>query len=185
VPIIQFLLVEHCSLPHVTTFAADVRSGSLSDRVSRALDLHPCDLLFVHRDADSGPASDRDTEIRAALSFNGNPPAIVLVPVRMTETWLLVDELAIRRASGNLSGTSELGLPQHSRLEKQADPKTVLFGALQRASGLGQHRLRRFDLNQARRQVSGFMEDHSILRALPSFVHFETQVKEFFSRRSS
>lgn len=179
-PIIEFLLDEHCRLPHVTTFAADVPSGSLGDRVHLALDLCPCDLLFVHRDADGGPVSDRETEIRAALNLNGNPTAILLVPVRMTETWLLVDEMAIRRASGNVSGTLELGLPAHSKLEKQSDPKGMLFSALQKASGLGPQRLRRFDSNQARRQVSGFMEDRSVLRALPSFVHLETQVRDFF-----
>lgn len=181
VPLIEFLLDEHCRLPHVTTFAADVPTGSLGDRIQRALDLYPCDLLFVHRDADSGPVSDRETEIRTALKLNGSPSAILLVPVRMTETWLLVDEMAIRRASGNLSGTLELGLPAHSKLEKHSDPKGLLFSALQKASGLGPQRLRRFDLNQARRQVSGFMDDRSVLRALPSFVHFETQVRDFFS----
>lgn len=182
VPLIEFVLDEHCGIPHLTTFASDSLAGSLRDRVARALTLHPCDLLFVHRDADRAPASQREEEIRAAIQLVGAPAAVCLIPVRMTEAWLLVDELAIRRASGNTSGQTSLGLPSITRLEAITDPKNTLFAALERASELGPNRLRRFDRNQARRQVSGFMEEPSVLRKLPSFVHFEEQVRDFFRR---
>lgn len=182
VPLIEFVLDEHCATPHLTTFADDLPSGPLRDRVARALALHPCDLLFVHRDADRALVSQREDEIRAAVRATGSPTAICLIPVRMTEAWLLVDELAIRRASGNTAGSASLGLPAMGRLEAQADPKGLLFAALEKASELGPHRLRRFDRNQARRQISGFMDDPSVLRKLPSFVHFESQVRDFFLR---
>ncbi len=185
VPLIEFVLDEHCSVPHVTTFASDSLGGPLRDRVARALALYPCDLLFVHRDADRAQVSHRETEIRAAIQLVGAPAAVCLVPVRMTEAWLLVDEMAIRRAAGNTSGTANLGVPSIARLEAQPDPKAVLFAALERASELGPNRLRRFDRNQARRQVSGFMGNLSLLRGLPSFVHFESQVRNFFVARSS
>ena len=182
VPLIEFVLDEHCNIPHLTTFADDLPSGPLRDRVARALALHPCDLLFVHRDADRDLVSRREEEIRAAVRATGSPTAICLIPVRMTEAWLLVDELAIRRASGNTAVSASLGLPAIGRLEAQADPKGLLFAALEKASELGPHRLRRFDRNQARRQISGFMDDPSVLRKLPSFVHFESQVRDFFLR---
>ena len=180
VPLIEFVLDEHCGIPHVTTFASDLPSGSLRDRVARAVALYPCDLLFVHRDADRESVFRREEEIHAAVGLNGSPTAICLIPVRMTEAWLLVDAMAIRRASGNTSGTANLGIPPLAKLEAQTDPKGLLFAALEKASELGPHRLHRFDRNRARRQVSGFMEDPSVLRRLPSFVHFESQVREFF-----
>lgn len=180
VPLIEFVLDEHCSVPHVTTFATDSIAGPLRDRVARALDLYPCDLLFVHRDADRAPVAEREAEIRAAVRMVGAPVAVCVIPVRMTEAWLLVDEMAIRRAAGNVAGTANLGIPPRARLELQADPKGILFGALERASEWGANRLRRFDRNKARRQVSGFMDDPSVLRTLPSFVLFEDQVRDFF-----
>lgn len=182
IPLIEFVLDEHCRIPHVTTFAANLPSGRLHERVAQALILHPCDLLFVHRDADRESVSQREGEIRDAVRRINASTTICLIPVRMTEAWLLVDEMAIRRASGNTSGTAQLELPPVSRLEAQADPKSLLFAALEKASELGPHRLRRFDRYQARRQISGFMDNHSVLRSVPSFVHFETQVRDFFVR---
>lgn len=181
IPFIEFVLDEYCDVPHVTTFASNLPTGSLQERVACALFLYPCDLLFVHRDADRTPVFLREEEIRLAVRTTRAPTAICLIPVRMTETWLLADEMAIRRASGNPSGQAGLEIPPLSKLEAQADPKEVLFKALERASELGPNRLRRFNSNQARRQVSGFMEDPSALRKLPSFVHFESQVRDFFS----
>lgn len=181
-PLIEFVLDEHCRIPHVTTFAANLPSGKLHERIVQALILHPCHLLFVHRDADRESVSQREGEIRDAVRTTNASATICLIPVRMTEAWLLVDEMAIRRASGNTSGTAQLELPPVSRLEAQADPKSLLFAALEKASELGPHRLRRFDRYQARRQISGFMDDHSVLRSVPSFVHFETQVRDFFVR---
>ena len=180
VPMIEFVLDEHCGVPHVTTFAQDLPSGPLRTRIAQALILHPCDLLFVHRDADREEVSLREDEIREAVRSSGASTAICLIPVRMTESWLLVDEVAIRRASGNTSGRARLGVPPIARLEAHADPKSLLFAALDKASELGINRLRRFDRNQARRQISGFMDDLSVLRNLPSFVHFESQVRDFF-----
>jgi hypothetical protein len=182
VPLIEFVLDEHCSVPHLTTFASGLPTAPLRARVARALDLYPCDLLFVHRDADRGLVVEREDEIRAAVHSTGLQTAICMIPVRMTEAWLLADETAIRRAAGNTAGSASLGLPPVEKLEAQPDPKSLLFAALERASELGPHRLRRFDRYRARRQVSGFMEDPSVLRKLPSFVHFESQVRDFFLR---
>jgi Domain of unknown function (DUF4276) len=185
VPLVEFVLDAHCNVPHITTFAANLPAGPLRDRVSAALSLHPCDLLFVHRDADRSTVPDREEEIRAAVTHSGTRTHVCLIPVRMTEAWLLADEAAIRRAAGNAAGKVNLGVPPIAKLETQADPKSLLFAALEKATELGVQRLRRFDRNRARRQVSGFMSDPSVLRELPSFRHFEAQVEEFFAPKAS
>jgi hypothetical protein len=139
------------------------------------------DELFVHRDADRSSVQVREQEIlQAAASSAGQATPICVIPIRMTEAWLLADPGAIRRAAGNPGGTVQLKLPPIARLETHADPKTLLFDTLACASELGPNRLRRFDRLRARRQVSGFMEDVSVLRQLQSFVHMETQVQRYF-----
>lgn len=182
VPFIEFVLDEHCTIPHVTTFASDLPNGPLRERIAHALTMNPCDLLFVHRDADRALVAEREQEIRAAALSAGKPVAVCVIPVRMTEAWLLVDPLAIRRAASNPAGTADLAIPSVARLEWQADPKALLFVCLDNASELGSHRLRRFDRHRARRQISGFIEDISVLRSLPSFRHFEAQVQDFFQQ---
>lgn len=177
-PFIEFLLDEYCDVPHITTFATNLPAGSLSDRIAKAVALFPCDMLFVHRDSDRASVADREQEIRnAVIASAAAVMPICVVPVRMTEAWLLVDEDAIRRAADNPAGKCKLALPPLAKLESVPDPKTVLFDVLEQASELSQQRLRRFDRNRARRQVSGFMENYNVLRKLPSFVHLEAQVR--------
>ena len=56
--------------------------GGLEDRIQRALDLHPCDLLFIHRDAERDSRESRAAEIREATrrvssGFDAvNPPVV-------------------------------------------------------------------------------------------------------------
>ena len=72
----------------------------LAERVAHAVDLYPCDLLFVHRDAEGeDPAVRRDEIRRAASALKYS--LVPVIPVRMTEAWLLFDERAIRLAAGN------------------------------------------------------------------------------------
>ena len=56
---------------------------SLSDRVSVALRLYPCDVLFIHRDAERADLAARREEIEAALrAANCTTPHVCLIPVR-------------------------------------------------------------------------------------------------------
>ncbi len=60
--------------------------------------------------------------------------AILIVPVRMQEPWLLFDEQAIRWAAGNPGGKTALALPRLTQLESLPDPKETLYGLLVTAS---------------------------------------------------
>jgi hypothetical protein len=131
-PILNWLLARH----GVTTFRGrwgDLRGvrpspGRLSDRISTVLDLYPCDLLFIHRDAEGMLLETRRAEILDAISevADLNLPAICVVPVRMQEVWLLLEEPAIRKAAGNPNGRERLSLPRLDDLESLRDPKAVL-----------------------------------------------------------
>jgi hypothetical protein len=94
-------------------FRADL---TLADRLKATLTIAPCDILFIHRDAEKQASQRRYEEIASAVMALGEQhmmvPHVCVVPVRMTEAWLLIDELAIRRAAGRPQSTDPLDLPK-------------------------------------------------------------------------
>jgi hypothetical protein len=98
----------------------------LSERISKALDLYPCELLFIHRDAESQSYDSRHEEIQRAMSEAAilceRPAVICVIPVRMHEAWLLFDTNAIRNAASNPSGRQTLQLPKLTTCESIPDP---------------------------------------------------------------
>ena len=90
------------------------------------------DLLFVHMDGDKEGLELRRQRIDTALVDCRVPcPYVRVVPVRMTESWLLVDVQKIREVAGFHDGTADLDLPPSpSRIEAIRDPKSRLRKAL-------------------------------------------------------
>jgi hypothetical protein len=145
----------------------------------RAVDLYPCDLLFVHRDAENEPAQNRIDEIRGAVKKLANDlrvPVVEVVTVRMQEAWFLFDEPAIRTASGNPNGQLEFDLPPISKLESIPDPKAVLHEALRIFSGLKGRRLKAFRASVHANRVAELIDDFSPLRRLSAFRDFEERL---------
>lgn len=178
-PILELLFNEHCAVPYRINFAQGLTTGAgLGDRLQKAIYDFPCELLLVHRDAEGAEANQREVEIHSALAnLVFVPAAVCVVPVRMTEAWLLMDERAIRAAVGNPNGAEDLHLPQKNRVEK-IDAKDALMKAIQAASGLGHRRLRRFAPDQFRHRVAELMDDLRLLRGLPSFCKLETTLAQ-------
>lgn len=93
------------------------------------------DCVFVHRDAEGQDPELRHAEVSTGVKAGGfSGPAVAVVPIRMTEAWLLLDERLIRQVAGHPTGRAHLGLPPQSRVEDIADPKAVLQSALMAAS---------------------------------------------------
>ncbi len=104
---------------------------------------------------------------------------VPLIPVRMTEAWLLFDEAAIRAAAGRPRGREPLMLPKLSQLEGRADPKELLEGALIEAAGSpGGRALRRLreDLGMLKHRIAENIEDFTPLRALSAFKQWEADL---------
>ncbi len=162
------------------------RRADLTDKLRAALHLFPCNLLFVHRDAEQEPRERRVAEIQRALgrlpADLPQPKAVCVVPVRMQEAWLLFDETAIKQAAGNSAFRGNLGLPPLKELEDVPDPKTVLHDCLRRASGLRGRRLRAFPVGQRARRVAELIDDFSPLRALPAFRALEEDLRDVLSQ---
>lgn len=162
-------LAEACYLP-------PPREGLLQ-RVRRALHLYPCELLFVHRDGDAVGWCVRVDEIRrelAALPHRYTP----IVPVRMTEAWLLSSEAAIRQAAGNPNGRHALDLPGWRQWEDLRNPKEVLLGALRAASGRNLRQLRGFREHALRQRVAELTESFEPLARLPAFSRLQDDLSE-------
>lgn len=152
---------------------------AIGPHIQRTLSLYPCDLLFVHRDAEREFRQTRIAEVSAALAQLNQvdmPPAICVIPVRMQEAWLLFDEVAIRYAANNRFGKAPLLLPALNGIESLVDPKQDLYELLRKASGLGNHRLRRFSESRAAQRVSDLIDDFSPLRIVPAFAALEADI---------
>lgn len=152
-------------------------SAGLFRRAEAAIKIYECDILVVHRDAEAIPAEDRIEEIRGFLT-NLNKPYIPIVPIRMSEAWLLIDEQAIRSAANNPNGKKRLDIPKINRLERIADPKDVLFEKLKLASELPPGRLRKFRPESCRHRVAELISDFSQLRQISAFKQFEHDLIE-------
>jgi hypothetical protein len=193
-PILTWLLRTHGVSCAIQPEWADLRQLRLSkkrglaDRIRWSLDFYPCDLLFVHRDAEREPREKRVDEINEAIEKvvtpHPVPPAVCVVPVRMQEAWLLFDEAAIRRAAGNRSGRHPLDLAPTRQLERLPDPKAILYECLKQASGLSGRRLKSFPVQKRARRVAELIDDFSPLLALSAFKALESDLVEIIEQQS-
>ena len=165
-------------------FSRIPRQQSTEDRLRAALDLYPCDVLFVHRDAEKQPADLRRKEIANALRRVA-VRHVPVVPVRMTEAWLLADETAIRWAAGNPNGTENLNLPDLRRIEDLPDPKRVLHEALAKASGLTARRRGRLPVHQRVHLIPRYIDDYSRLKVLHAFQTLQEDIRTLVTHSSS
>jgi hypothetical protein len=186
IPILNWVLRKSGGLERISGVRAefwrlDPPPRTLEEKLRCALDLHPCRLLFIHRDAERESPGVRHEEIRKAVEGlvkkGKNIPAVAVVPVRMLEAWLLLDENAIRRAAGNPNGKRPLDLPPPNRLEERPNPKEDLRNALLSACGRYGRRRKKFNVSQAFWRIMDYHGDFAALRELPAFCQLENSVK--------
>lgn len=180
-PIVSWLLGRLTPEPFTGAWA-DLRvlprpPRSLAERARCAVELAPCDILMVHRDAERLSLADRRSEIRRAVAEIREPPVVCVVPVRMQEAWLLFDEMALRRAAGKPRGRKPLGMPALDRLEDVADPKRLLHQLLQDASELQGRRLKRLSSETQVHRLAELLEDFAPIRRLPAFAAMERDLR--------
>lgn len=186
-PILTWLLRQHLSDYALQATWADlrrliVRPRTMTEKIQKSVELYPCELLFIHRDAESQAREFRETEIRRSLEELGAstrvPPAICVVPVRMQEAWLLFDEAALRKAAGNPNGKQPLRLPPAHTVERLPDPKSDLYDLLREASGLSGRRRKHVPVAQLAYRVADLIQDFAPLRTVPAFNALESEVRQ-------
>ncbi|MET8837080.1 hypothetical protein ABZV78_24630 [Micromonospora sp. NPDC004540] len=159
----------------------------VASRVSAGLKLAggPVDLIVVHRDADNAGRHAREQEIQAAVrTLRGTAELVPVIPVRMTEAWLLLDEAAIRQVAGNPRGRMRLGLPKPHEAESISDPKDRLRTCLLTAADeTGRRReavAKRF--NQHRRQLLERLDPTGAVARLDSWCRLVADVDDVVKR---
>ncbi len=187
-PVIRWLLEDKRIGTPIHGEWADLRRlrhapKGLEGRVAAALDFYPCDLLFIHRDAEGEPRGHRVREIATAIeAIDAAVPHVCVVTVRMQEAWLLIEEPALRRAAGNPHGKAKLSLPKLQAIEKIPDPKELLHDQLRIASELTGRRLRRFSAHEHAFRVAELVENWEPLRKLPAFAAFEQELDDVLEK---
>jgi hypothetical protein len=181
-PILDWLLRQRTEAPFQPAWA-DLRRipaapKALAERIAVALDFYPCDLLFVHRDAEREPPSQRAQEIREALSYvPACPPVVCVIPIRMQEAWLLFDEGALRKAAGRPNGRNALALPKLTSIEQDPDPKARLHALLREASGLFGRHAKRFRPEIQVHRLAELIDDFSPLLGLSAFQVLDAELR--------
>ena len=187
IPLLRWLMRQHSRFSAVEVEWANLgrfrqQPRDLSMRIVKAIEFFPSDVLFIHRDSEAQAPEMRYGEIAAAVKTAANmgcaTPHICVVPVRMQEAWLLLDEAAIRNAAGNPNSRIPLALPKANRIESIPDPKQMLHDALRIASELRGRRLKKFRADRLALRVADYMKDFACLRVLPAFQQVEAQIQK-------
>lgn len=179
IPIISWSMVflEYVA-PFSLTFARELSGPrALRERVEAVRVLYPCDLLLIHRDAERESRQFRVAEIEEATQ-DLVPLHVPIIPIRMTEAWLLGCEAAIRKAAENPNGAEGLEIPPKHRWEAEPDPKSILERALEVASGLNARRRRKFSVTRAKKRVAPQTSNFEHLRGLASFEAFLSSFRD-------
>jgi hypothetical protein len=130
-------------------------------------------LTFVHRDAEGLSRDHRRREFEGV----DRKDVVPVIPVRMTEAWMLIDGPAIAQAADRPGALVQL--PPIASLEDLNNPKQMLEDLLMRAAGeLGIRRRKRFraSLVDRRVNVASLIEDYSPLERLVAFRQFQLEL---------
>lgn len=142
-------------------------------------------VLCIHTDADAPTDADRfDNKVNPASAkikmMSGEVCKIIVpvVPVQMTEAWMLADKDLLKSRIGATESNRELGFDKHP--EQIGDPKKVINDAIRTVQ---QERSRRHrnnsDIYALYHQIGESVSLDS-LRQLPSFRKFEENVRNAF-----
>lgn len=173
VPIIQWAI--HRLDPEVEILEPlfSVRSGSVKDFVN---DYDPgVMLIFVHRDAELRTLEERLGE----FEWTTRRDIVPVIPVRMSEAWLLFDGRAIAQAAGRPG--SSVSTPKLVDVERMSDPKRhldeLLFVAAGSPAGRRGRNFKR-SIVERRVNVAGYIADYSPLEDLRAFQCFQDHLKQ-------
>jgi len=146
-------------------------------RLARMLEIdRDFDVLLVHRDVEAQDVGKRVAEIQRGVDkCSVDWPCVSIVPIRMTEAWLLLDEQAVRSVAGRPSGKAHLALPLPSQVETVPNPKAMLQQSLRTASGFSGRRLVKFkrDFPEHRRQLLERLDRNGPVQALQAWKALE------------
>ena len=171
VPIIEWAI--HRLDPMVEILEAEFRKRTASVRDFLSTFRTGAMIVFVHRDGENASLADRIREFEGV----DRGDVVPIVPIRMTEAWLLVNARAIARAADRPDAA--ITVPALQRLEAIANPKQVLEERLLEAAGDPTGRRRKQfhkSIVERRVNVATLIAEFSPLEALPAFQRFQSDL---------
>jgi hypothetical protein len=180
VPIIEWAI--HRLDPEVEILEAEFRkrNGSVKDYLS-ALQTGAM-IIFVHRDGETESLQVRLQEFAEVRRDDVVP----IVPIRMTEAWMLIDSAAIAVAADRPG--NDVVVPAPQQIESLANPKAELENLLLEAAGNPTGRRRKKftrSITERRVNVALLIDDFSPLEALPAFQRFQSDLRDRYPYRSA
>ena len=173
IPIIQWAV--HRLDPHVEILEPEFRKRRGSIAEFFAAYNTGAMLIFAHRDSENATRDDRLEEFRVVERQDVVP----VIPVRMSESWLLFNGSAIAKAAGKPS--SRVPVPSVAQIEDIPDPKDrldeLLFDAAGAPTGRRGRNFRR-SIAARRASVAEYISDYSPLENLPAFRSFQQSLAE-------
>ena len=130
-------------------------------------------VIFVHRDSENRPLEDRLREFEPVTQ----PNVVPVVPVQMSEAWILFDGSAVAKAAG--SPAAAVPVPRIAEIEGIGNPKERLDELLFVAAGSpAGRRGRNFRRSIAHRRVSvaEYIADYSPLENVSAFRRFQASL---------
>ena len=170
VPIVRWAI--HRLDPEVEILEPEFRKRDTKISIDAFLDAYRSGamLIFVHRDSEGLALENRLGEFASV----GRSDVVPVVPVRMSEAWILFDGPAIARAAG--SPSSPVAVPRIAQIEDISDPKDRLDELLFLASGSPSGRRGKVfkrSIVDRRVSVASYISDYSPLENLPAFQSFQ------------
>lgn len=168
VPIIQWAIHRLDPVVEILEPQFRKRQGSISEDVEKYGSGSM--LVFVHRDSETLTLDERLRE------FDGiaRSDVVPVVPVQMSEAWVLFDGAAIGKAAS--SSSAEVSVPSVAELEGIRDPKArldnLLFEVAGRPTGRRGKVFKR-SIVERRVSVAGYIADYAPLEDVPAFARFQ------------
>lgn len=148
---------------------------TLSEKLHAVISLYSgIDIIIIHRDADNVGYEARRAEIDHVISHTRILwPYVPLIPVRMTEAWLLTDFNAIHNAIGFGKSKNEIEFLSLRKVEGLADPKAYLLNKIKEIANLPKRRERDLNVYMVRKKIGVHLTNLENLNRLSSFVSFK------------
>ena len=178
-------VLEPISLNHTIDRQFPTRVERMLEAARRASGYH---ALIVHADADY-PSPDRallerfipgQTRVRQARQAQESvcEHLVPIIPVQMTEAWMLADPDALREVIGVHLAAEALGTPAHPhQVESDPDPKQTLNAVIQNALAQRSRRRRRIALGSVYEPLARQI-DLAKLGSVPAYTQFVTDLTQ-------
>jgi hypothetical protein len=161
----------------------------VNDVIAAARNAKYINILCVHVDADSDddltavtfkivPTLNAINELNETICKN----LVAVIPVRMTEAWMLADRDVLRQELSSFKTNEELKLPtRYHQIERLSDPKETIENAIRIAFDEIPKRRKRIKISELYSPISQKI-NLEILENLPSYNKFKSAAREALRR---